>query len=226
VSFAGEQGNISEEYPGSGKEITVRLADALVSNGARCYYRANGRFPDNWDEVVASGIGSKYLVGYQLEKINPDDPTLNFPGDVYYENNRGTAFVHCMSLDGSQERIRLQIPSTYEATLLLMQDNLELTVDQKSRVSEIISDEYQLQQFAILGSFSRSVELFRTIHDRYPADLQEFLNCGFSPVTDTTINPVTGVPFKFDGSAGDVFLEFRSDRVLLMHRDKEGILLP
>ncbi|MEZ5338977.1 MAG: hypothetical protein R3F46_12025 [bacterium] len=226
VSFAGEQGTISEKYPGNGSEITVRLADALVSTGARCFYRAYGRFPDNWDEVVASGIGSTSLMGYQLEMINPDDPTLNFPGDVYYENNRGTAFVHCMSLDGSQERIRLQIPSTYEATLLQMQDSMALTDDQRSRVLQIISDENQLQQFAILGSFSRSIELFRTIHDRYPSDLQEFLSYGFSPVADTTLNPVTGVPFKFDGSAGDIFLEFHSDRMLLIHRDKEGILLP
>jgi hypothetical protein len=223
---AAEQGSISEEYPGIGNEIIIRLSDTLVTQGLRCYYRAHGNFPEKWSDVKDSGISTVILVGYQMQEINPDDPSLDFPGDVYYENNRGTAFVHVLNLDGHPERIRVHFPSTYVKTLQGMTEILELSTDQHARMNEISKDNRQLLQYAMLGNMTRSMEIFRSIYNRYPADLQEFFQSGISPVTYNTINPITGSSFKFDGTPGDVFIDLRDSMIIVTSVDEKGIELP
>ena len=226
ICFAFAQGSFSEDYPGNGSETIVSLADAQVAQGARLYWRVYGHFPENWVTVEASGISEAELVGFQLEPINPDDPSLNFEGDVYYENNNGTAFVHVMNNRGEQKRTRVQMARTYTQVLGDFGEFVELTDEQQARIDEIINSEEQLLQFAMLGNFNRSVELFRSANNRFPNDLQEFMDSGFSPISSSTINPVTNSPFKFDGSPGDVRVAFSDDSASIRHVDEKGVKLP
>ena len=221
------QGNFSDDYPGTGEEMIISIADTQVAQGARCFYKAYGRFPQSWAEVEEQGISSSNLLGYRMQPIDPDDSQLEFSGDVHYEFNAGQAIVHTMDLHGEVNDLSLQVPGTYTSRFEDFIASGKLSEEQVERFHDYAANEAQLLQFAILGNISRSIRIYQDVHGSPPDSLTQFFASGISPVNENTINPLTGQPFRYDGSAGDVRIEFTdTGMVIVRHVDAEGVEMP
>lgn len=206
--------------------MTISVANAMLASAARYYYRAYGEFPATWQDLRQSGLQDAPLVGFQMQAIDPGDASLDFPGDVYFENRDGAGILHSMELNGEASEILLGIPQSYAEQFSKLSEMLPMTEVQARRFREYAADEKQLLQFAMLGSISRSLMIYPDVHGSAPATLDEYMNSGLCPITPSTINPVTGVPFRFDGSPGDITFRITEHGVGFRHVDAEGVDMP
>ncbi|MCB1218107.1 hypothetical protein KDL44_11985 [bacterium] len=213
------------DYPGNGNGVIVNVAQAMVSKASSRYYRVYGRFPSSWSELLDSGILDVELRGYQLQPMDPDDGSLDYPSDVYFENNKGQAFCHWLNpLTEQPHRIRLQFPSTYGKDLAEMSEVLQLPAEVDVLLRNYASDEQQLLQFAQLGLIRDFLGIYRDLHGNWPASMEQFMDSGLSPVGPGTLNPLTGQPYRYDCSAGDIRFIVSNGYATVEHVDGSGPL--
>jgi hypothetical protein len=201
----------AQGYPGYSSATGSFMVSSLsiVQTGLLAFYRVHGQWPLNWQAVEDEWFAGQKLYGFQLEAINPDDRSLEFAGDVAYlgEQPDGSALVIMLQDVGSMRPfiINLPPPKNYykrfrEADQFMQSRGFE----QEKLFASYLSDAAKLKQFAMVYEMSTAIANFFIVHHRYPADMRELLRSELCPIPGGMLNPVTRLPFRFDGSANDL----------------------
>ncbi len=212
-------------YPGEikDKHAQVILSSAIVQIGAQAYYKVHGEWADDWATIVEYGLWQTAIPSKTGAHVNPDDQSIDFKDDVYYFAGLMPGSANPSVMTGNApdsthlQTIDIQTPTTLGEFFERMEPYLEDSLD--SRYSNDV--EYK-RLFAILGEVSTMCSVFYTVHQRWPSSLDEFLSSGLSPIDRTSINPVTGEAFHFDGSAGDVEIFFTENGPHIRHFERDG----
>lgn len=217
----------SEGYPGSikGHDASIVVSAVIVQMGVQAFHKAHNHWPATWEQVIQDGLWQTGIPTQSGEAIDPDDPSVDFLDDVYYAADQVSGSSGNVSiLMGGQptgspqvKTVEIEAPKDYDLLFQEMDSYLD------SQLESRYSDDLQMKRlFAILGEVSSMSGIFFTTHGRWPENLDEFLESGLSPINRSSINPVTGVTFRFDGSGGDVTIEFLELGPRLRHFDRDG----
>jgi hypothetical protein len=212
-------------YPGwmSGHTGFTDLAFAQVMSGVQSYSRVYGHLPTSWAEVVNAQIWQTPLIGLNFEQIDPDDGRLDFFGDVLYSPLSNPPSLMTLSYFGERK-----LSTQGQQVTVLPSYASEFGKVGEAYVPEVaamLGNDKLLRQFAILRGIQHSLNLYTVIHGHQPVTLAEFLASGLGPINEHSINPVTGLPFKGDGSANDILYKSyvgQSNAVGLFHVDSTG----
>jgi len=208
LSQAATISDLSQDYPGiciDGKIIDVALHDVQI--GLIVFYRVYGRWPASWHEAVSAGLFQCELPAFNGGSINPDDSSLDFVGDIFYDPNvdanKRVRLHRLASIEGYVVRqIVEDVPSTYS--------ELYPSVDREFGVEyySLMLAEDNLLRLQAIGSFVRqNIHLYKEVHGSFPSSFTEFLHSGLGPISDLSINPVTGSQFFGDGREFDFYYE-------------------
>jgi hypothetical protein len=215
-------------YPGVGLDGELHyIALNKVMLGTYCFHKVYARWPVDWAEVRDSGIVQVPLMGFDLQEIDPDEASVTEFGDLHYayDPTTGNATVHVAVNKGgfAIEHHPLSAGRTYQQWFAIFDEgHASLGIQSDSYVSRYSEDTDKLRQFAILNQIYSNLELFKSIKGDYPHTIAEFLRSGLGPVDDSSINPVTGLPFRFDGSPNDIFYRYvPGGSFMLKHVDSD-----
>lgn len=199
------------DYPGwrgEGSSYFV-VAPFQARAALNYYYKLHGEFPDKWAAIVEEGLFQTQLKGLHGEVIDPDDSNLGFYGDIFYNvaaNQQSAVLVELTYNDGVVWDQQKLVPVETYAELFARCD----VGKEASPYTALLRDTDRMRQFAILGILSRMIELHSDIRGDYPHSIDQLINAGLSPVDRSSINPVTGIAFQFDGSPGDLRYKYYS----------------
>lgn len=211
-----------------GAEIVV--PPVIVQVGVVAYYKVNGFWPDSWSDVVAEGFWQTPIPSKDNSHVNPDDRSIDFYDDVYYaarlldSSSESVTVIMGAQPNGSPplRNLKVEPPKTYFEFFGEMDGYLETDLQ-----ATYGSDTKMKKLFGLLGEMQTMMAIFFTTKGRYPSSLNEFFESGLSPVNYDSINPVTGLAFRFDGSAGDVMVTFDEERSPhFVHINQNGELPP
>jgi hypothetical protein len=76
-----------------------------------------------------------------------------------------------------------------------------------SRLAELGQDSKRYQQLSVRRVYQLSAELYLKIHGRY-CDWNTLQSSGLTPHAPGTINPLTGKPWRGDGSPNDLYFSY------------------
>jgi hypothetical protein len=219
------------DYPGNGPGGShFYIGMQSVKLGLFYFHKVYERWPSSWQEVRDSGIFQAEIPGFDLMPLNPDNSEITDYGQVYYSppsNPESNPVVMTAEyLNGFH--IRVEPANGYMKTYAVsFRDYDEHNADKPGReaiYSSYLNDENLLKLFAILGIMTQNIGLFQNVNGHLPVDMQEFMASGFSPVDANSINPVTGQPFRFDGSVGDASYEIlENGQFRLRHVEAEPV---
>ena len=217
------------DYPGNGaNDSHFYVGMQSVKLGVFYFHKVFERWPDSWQEVKDSGIFQADIPGFDMQPLDPDNPELTEYGQIYYEpasDADSNPVIHTAVYIGGF-KIRSEPANGYMPVYRIQFRDYDADLTDKMetefRYSKYMDDEDQLKQFAILGIMFSNINLFRTIKGRLPNTMQEFMASGMSPVDENSINPVTGQPFRFDGSVGDVLYKITDDGNFILRHIEEN----
>ncbi len=214
---------VAPSYPGK----TVRGSYSVISTkfvqmGLQAYYKVYGQYPESWAAVRQAGIVQTAIPAIGGQWIDPDDSSLDYDDDIYYDASpMATGNLPRLLWSppvGNQhvETIRLEPPTTYDTFL-------GMAPDMGFGPSPYVGDRESQRLFGALMCLEHMIIVYKKVHGDWPASQDAFFSSGLATIDKTSINPVTGQPFRFDGSAGDVRLEFGGQRgYLLRHVGLDG----
>ena len=200
-------------YPGFSGCFVSPSSTWLVEAPA-VYYRVHGEWPKSWAAIVEAGLFMAPLRLFEGNIIDPDDGTDDFVGDM--------AYVY----QGEQTK-----PLIVDAsTMTPQQPNLSEVRDPGRTYAEyyeqqacgewpepypgILDDPDVLKLIAIREMLIReSVWMFVRAHGRLPRTWREFISSDLTPITERSVNPVTGDLFAGDGRPGDFLFEMGGPNV-------------
>jgi len=204
------------KYAGKGSKTTVYYPSSYVQGALRAFYRAHGRWPTDWAEVLSTGMLQVPLLSPAGEIIDPGDGKLDFRFDVFYD----AAATHAKAATDKQspalirsrikkelgfvETIELPVLPTYRQTLMTFAPKVNR--DWRPYVEP---DALKLMMAAAM--MGEAILAFHLANDRYPNSVEEFLASGLAPLDYNSLNPVTGQPFRLDGSPNDLLLISRQN---------------
>jgi len=180
----------------------------LVRGGIRQFYKVFEQFPAHWSDVVGAGICQVTLAGPEGQVIDPDDATLDFPGDVRYLGlESGSPRVAFLSSEGTTQNVGVNTPTPY-AQILTRADQAHLQYGDPDNavLTSFMTRRDWLRLFAIDGLLESALRQYTVANGEQPASIDEFLDSGFSPIDRDSINPVTGEHFTFDGAPRNFFV--------------------
>lgn len=186
---------------------TVLFARSMVAD-----YRLRGHWPERWADVVAEGIFQTRLTSPDGSVIEPDDGHLDFMYDLVYEPSEDLQGVaHCWFAFDDEglvtKRTDLEPGQTYADYFEISEQVIRQAGDDPpvERYQDYLGDDNMLRLFAILHCLNRgSVWIYTNLVGGYPPSAEALIDSGYSCVDMNSINPVTGLPFRFDGSPGDI----------------------
>ncbi len=201
---------VSSDYPWRGTDGSINeFAFTWVRTGVQQFYRINGRWPTAWLEVTNQGLFDCNLVNLNNDPVNPDATRINTYGDVIYftSNNDNDPFIiYSDYANGPHQRtFDIPKPPTFEEEAKIaaeLQEEHGNAPSAKLLIAEVAKPEVKLQH-ALEAMISQGIELFVLQFNRFPDSLAELFESGIGPFTPESINPLTGQPFKGDGSAWD-----------------------
>jgi len=227
-------GLFGPDYPGlsqteSGSYNAIDTGQLSVKMGVMQYYRVNGEVPENWQSVEDSHIWQRPILGFSGEVIDPDDQQLDFLGDIYFDSSSITeneVILH--ELEANQGTVVSRHKAggniTYLEQFEIFDNNPAGSYPAGFTMSGTYgNDQAKLHQFATLGCLKQCIELYNSINGEYPATIDALIDWGVTPVDRSSINPVTGQAYRFDGSEGDVEYARLDDGFRLRHVDEFGI---
>jgi hypothetical protein len=190
----------SDEY----ETNSQAMMSLYFSQGISAYCRAFGEFPESWDRVVDAGLVQIEMTSFDGTPVDPDDGVMNFPGDYYYmppTENDGPRIAFMDANTESQIKVLdIYPPITYEEYFSV----LSLSDGETATLHSALSDDRQVAVFAIVGLCRTGLQHYKHKYGEFPRSWQEFINSGFAPVDNHSVNPLTGRPFAGDGSNGDL----------------------
>jgi hypothetical protein len=210
LALAAETTIVSPDYPWLNDDGTyLQFASYWVKNGAQQYYRLNGRWPDSWHEVVEAGLFDAIMVNLQNQPIDPDATEIKNYGDVRYLPAQGSGdpqLVLAFYNDGMRTKFyAIPRPQTLaeQAADAAQQLNAKGDTQSASQLTQAMASDQVKQQHALSVMLQRGVEMYAVAFNHYPDSIAELLGSGIGPFTPGSINPLTGQPFKGDGSPLD-----------------------
>lgn len=228
-------GKFSGDYPGIYKAMEVPtvmdIGQSNVKTGVYYFFKVYQRLPESWQEVSESGIWQTPIRGFQMELINPDDPHLDFLGDLFLDagSSDGTSMLlHELEYRGGNQVIKEPVGGdfTYERQFRIYEGSPAVVLADGSSMLDYLDDEDQLKQFAIIGCLGVNLSSYMAIHGDFPETLDQLFEAGLSNVNRNSLNPVTGERFKFDGSIGDIEYEYLGQgKMMLRHVDANGVAI-
>jgi hypothetical protein len=224
-SAAMEINRFCEDYPGWNPDrgIAVDVARHQLQLGMQYYYMVYGYWPASWQDVVRAKLIQVPLVGFQGQIIDPDDQSLDFEGDCYYDVSTATSqqvqLLQLLDISGMYiDHIVIPHFTTYEE-LFMDLENYKLPPAEIAVMRQLNFKQY----FAIIGISRSGLDLYYRVYGHYPSTWMDFLNSGLAPINRESINPMTGNPFYGDGRAGDLYYEYLSpDAFKLFHVNLDG----
>ena len=208
TDFKDYESRRSPDYPGvsSDGRITYSYARHGIQLGLIAYYRVYAEWPKSWQQVVEAGLFQVPLVGYFCEPINPDDPSLDFVGDLYYDSTlREDNSVRVMCLAYREGSIVDQIVVEPPVIFTDMFTAMDAIADYG--LSCYLEYPNWLKFFAIRTSIINNLDNYRMLNDEFPEDIIDFLDSELGPIDANSINPLTGDYFYFDGRPLNFFYE-------------------
>ena len=212
TALAQDAPEISDDYPGlkaNGGILVVAMSD--VQSAVAAYQRVYGNMPTSWQEIKGCGLFDKDLVAYNMQVIDPDDKKIDFKGDVYLDvdtlsDTSGDLLMFSMwGLAGNRiSRMKLEYYPGYAELFANIKQDPDLDAENSNILDAWLENEDQLIQFGHLHMIGKLLSDYRDIHGEYPEHLSEMVSAGIGPLTMSSINPVTGVPYRYDGSRGDI----------------------
>lgn len=196
-------------YPGKGDKTTVYYPVSYVSAAVECYYKAYGRWPANWQEVVDTGMIQVDLVTPTGQVIDPGDGELNFRFDVVYMGvdtkasaSRPPALVltQVAAAPKGPNTHHVPVPPTYRERLMA-------TASYIDRPWQPYVEEDGLRLMMAASMLQTALLAFNMANGRWPTSVDEFFASGMSPLDQQSVNPVTGELFRYDGSPNDLLVE-------------------
>ena len=216
---AAEEPIVSPDYPGlkaNGGLLVV--ASSEVQAAVAAYQKVFGRMPDSWREVRESGLFDKPLHAFDMQEIDPDDSSIDFRGDLYLdfqtlrEESTAALLLSLWAPQGNEiSRTRIEKTEPYEFTFNAIRNYLHPDEYGLSVLDAWQADEAQRIQFGQIHMLMRGLWDYKDIRGEYPQDLQQLVAAGLGPLTAGSLNPVTGEPYRFDGSPGDILYERSAD---------------
>jgi hypothetical protein len=188
---------LNRPLPRQGISYTADQNVIAVQVALQYFYKVYGRWPSSWSEVRNSKLFQRDLKSLNKRRmlIDPDDGRLDFLNDIVYLP--GTAPQVLVTLGGRKQKLPLTPPTTYKYSLP--------TIEKAAagfRAQGFLSNEARLIRLGILGQLN-------TLTDANGANLpnlESMLKHPSSPIDKKSVNPVTGSPFKFDGSPNDIWV--------------------
>jgi hypothetical protein len=229
-------GAFDVKYPGWNDDFTSveEVSSTLAAWGVSYYYKIHGSWPKSWNQVVSDGIVQTPILGWMLENINPDDPSLDFLGDFYLDTSYCSAgrnpFLRILTNYSGPYIYHKKCPkpsNTYLEVFAEIDERFYQGGD--SFESQFPNLDEQMKMFAIIGMAKKGIGLYFTIHGDFPKSWTEFINSGLSPVNETSINPITGSRIYGDGRANDIYYKYTVNEdgkpiYLLYHIGPDGAL--
>jgi hypothetical protein len=214
-----DEGTYSENYPGlRSRGGVANVADSQVRNAIDAFQLVYGRNPGSWAEVVDSGLFDNELRGFQMEAIDPDDASIDFVSDLYID--AGTQLDHdgnILLLDyWNRNTVDVGGPViekgvSYKSRIA---DTLTYAGDQSELIETWLKNEPQLIQFGHVHQLLAALTVYQWVNGKYPKTLTELIETGVGPLNAGSINPMTGQPYKFDGSRGDLLYQLTDENCL------------
>lgn len=211
TALAGES-TYSENYPGlRSRGGVANVADSQIRNAIDAFQLVYGRNPASWAEIVDCGLFDNELRGFQMEAIDPDDANIDFVGDLYIDAE--TQLDHdgnILLLDyWNRSTIDVGGPviepgASYESRIA---DTLTYAGDQRELIDAWLANEQQLIQFGHVHQLLAALTVYQWVYGKYPKTLMELIETGVGPLHADSINPMTGLPYRFDGSRGDLLYQ-------------------
>jgi hypothetical protein len=218
-AYAAEYHSDFVPRPGSAralnKERVVDVAHFWAVNAPPLYYKTHGEWPGSWAEVVASGIVTVQLRSVHGKLINPDDGSLDFVGDLQYvfQGSQTPPMIASLKQGGGVRQTRLGeagTPKHLSQRWETVPAGVSDTRWAASGLPALGRDQRRYQQISVLGAYHAAIKLYLGIHGTY-CDWQTLQSSGLGPHAPGTINPLTGVPWKGDGSPNDLLLRSSTD---------------
>jgi len=190
---------------GGGLHSPLLLASYLVFGGIYQYYQVYERWPVHWLEVAQSGLVQAPLQSDAGEPINPDDGRLDFFGDITYEYVPGVSGPQVsIMLDRSLATphvTALSPPLSYRELFAAVPPALQPSLPSAD-------DKARLLQLGLTALCHEGISRYASAHANiFPGSWEQFLDSGFAPLTDTSINWLTGEVFYGDGRANDLLYQ-------------------
>jgi hypothetical protein len=189
------------------------VARHWASTGPSLYYKAYGKWPAAWSEIVKAGIITAPLLNVHGKPISPDDDSFDFESDLHYVY-KGEQMRPVIAISSSSMRAKsgvefdtLERPDTYAERFGTPPHGW--TAEENSTFVELAKQKHRYQQIAVFEAHVIGSTMYRQIHGRSPASWQELQESGLSPLAPGTINPLTGKRWAGDGSPNDIL--FRND---------------
>ncbi|MCB1221002.1 MAG: hypothetical protein H7A35_08295 [Planctomycetales bacterium] len=196
----------------------------FIEHAVNRYYRVFGEMPGDWASLVASGIYPHQLTGPEGQVVDPDDGQLDFPGDAYLQGSANFFTLVSENRDGSENRRILVQGETYVNQFKRIRLSRHLLPEHDARLKSYESNMDKLVQFAQVGLLNQAIQDYHGVFGMYPDTMEDLFSTGFTPINPDTPNPVTGVPYKFDGSPGDLRLNAAQQFSAVLHVDEDGML--
>lgn len=209
-----QESPFNEDYPGLKENGgAVVIANSQVSNAIVAFQRVYNRNPDSWAEVLQSGLFDNDLVGYNMETINPDDAHIDFRGDLYLDTSTlqdlsGDVLLLSFWSVTRNDISRRSIPlgRSYVDIVNVAANALNIPGLQEIG-NDWLGNEDQLIQFGHIHQIHAALLDYRETHGVFPGSISELAASGIGPLRPGSLNPVTGSPYLYDGSRGDILYE-------------------
>ena len=173
--------------------------------------------------MVEEGLFQVPLVGYQGETIDPDDPSLDFFGDLYYFSDSAgqpkARVIQLLDIDGMVVEFTEVEPGPAYVEIFSALSARFADAD----FDKYLNDPSWLEFLAIRGMLHVGLSTYHEVNGAYPAAIEDFLKSGLGPIDQESINPLTGDVFSFDGSEFGFYYEFVDrDNRSFYHVEEDG----
>lgn len=231
--------NVRQDYSGRVHDGNGFYEYSLhwLKAGLYSYYSLYGKWPDKWADVVDTGLFQTSLINAESQPVDPDDPSLDFFGDLFYtppQPGENQARISVMrNIRGIVTKYYvLDPPATIQQTYTWMLGNspAQAQSEMSSYYSSRLMNASWLKQVALATMLMKGLDLYRIVHGHCPYTWDEYLASGLAPITAASINPVTGQHFKGDGSPNDYIYDYLTpeetgtgrDAILFCHIEADG----
>ncbi|MEZ5337873.1 MAG: hypothetical protein R3F46_06365 [bacterium] len=194
-------------YPGNyvnrdGQEVLgMNIALLLVQEGVYAYHYAMGEWPASWADVVDAGFCQVDLVSPEGQSINPDDGNIDFTWDVVYvpSNDYYDPPKNVTLIDKGGPSTSLQ---PYVENNTFQEVVAGLSPDDAEHYVGLINNVDWRKLAAIRRYCNRMMMYDQMIHGAWP-EWSDFYESAWSPIDSKSINPLTNMQFRIDGSPND-----------------------
>ena len=187
------------------EDVKIDVARLHVEAGATAYYMVFGEWPKSWQDVVRSGIVQASLTTIYGLPCNPDGTSIRAVNEPHYlpgKDGTPPSIGEYFDLEGgpTMQIDRLTVP------------NLLSNILNTNRLGDRWNgDKRVLCQLATANMMNRSMPLFVLKYKRQPNSWSDLLGSGLKPIDGKSINPVTGKPYRGDGSPNDLRFQQNDD---------------